>query len=155
MTGVVLILTGCLCWALGQVMVRRLGDVMSGFQMTAWVGTIAAPQMLLASVLIEGNPLPALAAAPPFAWATVLYLGVVMTAVGYSAWYFLLSKYPVPMVMPLLLLLPISTILGAVTFLGEHPDPHVLLGGAIVVSGVSAVIVEPAQFRRLFRRSGG
>jgi len=52
-------------------------------------------------------------------------------------------------------LLPISTILGAVTFLGEHPDPHVLLGGAIVVSGVSAVIVEPAQFRRLFRRSGG
>ena len=155
MTGVVLILTGCLCWALGQVMVRRLGDVMSGFQMTAWVGTIAAPQMLLASVLIEGNPLPALAAAPPFAWGTVLYLGVVMTAIGYSAWYFLLSKYPVPIVMPLLLLLPISTILGAVTFLGEHPDPHVLLGGAIVVSGVSAVIVEPAQFRRVFRRSGG
>ena len=153
MTGVVLILTGCLCWALGQVMVRRLGDVMSGFQMTAWVGTIAAPQMLLASVLIEGNPLPALAAAPPFAWVTVLYLGVVMTAIGYSAWYFLLSKYPVPMVMPLLLLLPISTILGAIIFLGEHPDPHVLLGGAIVVSGVSAVIVEPAQFRRLFRRS--
>ena len=153
MTGVVLILTGCLCWALGQVMVRRLGDVMSGFQMTAWVGTIAAPQMLLASVLIEGNPLPALAAAPPFAWVTVLYLGVVMTAIGYSAWYFLLSKYPVPMVMPLLLLLPISTILGAITFLGEHPDPYVLLGGAIVVSGVSAVIVEPAQFRRLFRRS--
>ena len=155
MTGVALILTGCLCWALGQVMVRRLGDVMSGFQMTAWVGTIAAPQMLLASVLIEGDPLPALAAAPPFAWATVLYLGVVMTVVGYSAWYFLLSKYPVPMVMPVLLLLPISTIMGAVTFLGENPDPHVLLGGAIVVGGVSAVIVEPAQFRRLFRRSGG
>ncbi|GIS11523.1 MAG: hypothetical protein CM15mP115_06740 [Alphaproteobacteria bacterium] len=78
-----------------------------------------------------------------------------MTVVGYSAWYFLLSKYPVPMVMPVLLLLPISTIMGAVTFLGENPDPHVLLGGAIVVGGVSAVIVEPAQFRRLFRRSGG
>ena len=155
MTGVALILTGCLCWALGQVMVRRLGDVMSGFQMTAWVGTIAAPQMLLASVLIEGDPLPALAAAPPFAWATVLYLGVVMTVVGYSAWYFLLSKYPVPMVMPVLLLLPISTIMGAVTFLGEHPDPNVLLGGAIVVGGVSAVIVEPAQFRQLFRQSDG
>ena len=155
MTGVALILTGCLCWALGQVMVRRLGDVMSGFQMTAWIGMIAAPQMLVASVLIEGDPLPALAAAPPSAWATVLYLGVVMTAIGYSAWYLLLSKYPVPMVMPLLLLLPISTILGAVTFLGEHPDPHVLLGGAIVVSGVSTVIVEPAQFRRLFHRSGG
>ena len=154
MTGVLLILSGCLFWACGQVMVRRLGDVMSGFQMTAWIGMIAAPQMLLASALIEGNPLPALMAAPAFAWGTVLYLGVVMTVIGYSAWYFLLSKYPVPMVMPVLLLLPVSTILGAVSFLGERPDPHVLLGGAIVIGGVAAVIVEPAQLRRLFGRAG-
>ena len=152
MTGVVLILSGCLFWAFGQVMVRQLGDVMSSFQMTAWIGMIAAPQMLLASVLIEGNPLPTLVAAPAFAWGTVLYLGVMMTAVGYSAWYFLLSKYPVPMVMPLLLLLPVSTILGAVSFLGERPDPHVLLGGAVVIGGVAAVIFEPAHLRRLFSR---
>lgn len=153
MTGVVLILSGCLFWAFGQVMVRKLGDVMTGFQMTAWIGMIAAPQMLLASVLIEGNPVPALIAAPAFAWGTVLYLGVMMTAVGYSAWYFLLSKYPVPMVMPLLLLLPVSTILGAVSFLGERPDPHVLMGGAIVIFGVAAVIIEPAHLRRILRRS--
>ena len=153
LTGVVLILSGCLFWAFGQVMVRQLGDVMSGFQMTAWIGMIAAPQMLFASVLIEGDPVPALMAAPAFAWMTVLYLGVMMTAVGYSAWYFLLSKYPVPMVMPLLLLLPVSTILGAVSFLGERPDPHVLLGGAIVIGGVAAVIVEPSQLRRLFSRA--
>lgn len=153
MTGVVLILCGCLFWAFGQVMVRQLGDVMSGFQMTAWIGMIAAPQMLVASVLIEGNPFPALMAAPAFAWGTVLYLGVMMTAVGYSAWYFLLSKYPVPMVMPLLLLLPVSTILGAVSFLGERPDPHVLLGGAIVIGGVAAVIVEPAHLRRFFGKA--
>ena len=76
-----------------------------------------------------------------------------MTVIGYSAWYFLLSKYPVPMVMPVLLLLPVSTILGAVSFLGERPDPHVLLGGAIVIGGVAAVIVEPAQLRRLFGRA--
>jgi len=155
MLGVVLILSGCMFWAIGQVMVRRLGGALSGFQLTAWIGSIAAPQMLIASIFFEGNPVPTLLAAPPSAWWTVLYLGLVMTVVGYSAWFFILSKYPVPLVMPVLLLLPVSTILGAVTFLGETPDPHVMLGGAIVIGGVAAVIIDPAQFRHLFRSSDG
>ena len=149
MFGVCLVLSGCLFWAFGQVLVRRLGNALSGFQLTAWIGVIAAPQMLLASVLIEGNPLPALAGATISDWVAVGYLGVVMTVVGYSAWYFILARYPVPMAMPVLLLLPVSTILGAVSFLGERPAAHVMLGGIIVIGGVAAVIVEPGQLRRL------
>ena len=114
MVGVVLVLSGCAFWALGQVLIRRLGDVLGGFQLTAWIGMIAAPQMLLASVLFEGNPLPFVQAAPFEAWLTVVYLGLVMTVIGYSAWYFVLARYPVAMVMPVLLLLPVSTILGIV-----------------------------------------
>ena len=153
MVGVCLVLSGCLFWAFGQVLVRRLGDSLSGFQLTAWIGMIAAPQMLLASVLIEGNPLPVLINASAFDWVAVAYLGVVMTVVGYSAWYFILARYPVPMAMPVLLLLPVSTILGAVNFLGERPGVHVMLGGLIVIGGVAAVIVAPGQLRGLlFRR---
>ena len=152
MVGVSLVLSGCLFWAFGQVLVRRLGDVLTGFQLTAWIGMIAAPQMLLASVLIEGNPLPVLASAALSDWMAVAYLGVIMTVVGYSAWYFILARYPVPMAMPLLLLLPVSTILGAVSFLGERPGYHVILGGIVVIGGVAAVIVEPDQLRRLITR---
>ena len=155
MTGVSLVLAGCLCWAFGQVLVRRLGTALTGFQLTAWIGVIAAPQMLLASVIIEGNPLPALATASIGEWATVAYLGVVMTVIGYSAWYFLLARYPVPMVLPLLLLLPVSTILGAIGFLGERPDAHVLIGGLIVIGGVGAVIVEPSEIRKLWKPRDG
>ena len=155
MTGVSLVLAGCLCWAFGQVLVRRLGTALTGFQLTAWIGVIAAPQMLLASVIIEGNPLPALATASIGDWATVAYLGVVMTVIGYSAWYFLLARYPVPMVLPLLLLLPVSTILGAIGFLGERPDAHVLIGGLIVIGGVGAVIVEPSEIRKLWKPRDG
>ena len=107
--------------------------------------------MLLASVIIEGNPLPALATAGIGDWATVAYLGVVMTVIGYSALYFLLARYPVPMVLPLLLLLPVSTILGAIGFLGESPDAHVMIGGLIVIGGVGAVIVEPSEIRKLWK----
>jgi O-acetylserine/cysteine efflux transporter len=155
MVGVCLVLTGCLFWAFGQVLVRRLGDALTGFQLTAWIGMIAAPQMLLASVLIEGDPLPVLASATPADWMAVAYLGVVMTVVGYSAWYFILARYPVPMAMPLLLLLPVSTILGAVSFLGERPGYHVMFGGIIVIGGVAAIIVEPGHLRRLVTRRSG
>ena len=155
MTGVSLVLAGCLCWAFGQVLVRRLGTALTGFQLTAWIGVIAAPQMLLASVIIEGNPVPALVTASIGDWATVAYLGVVMTVIGYSAWYFLLARYPVPMVLPLLLLLPVSTILGAIGFLGERPDAHVLIVGLIVIGGVGAVIVEPSEIRKLWKPGDG
>lgn len=153
MVGVALVLSGCLFWAFGQVLIRRLDGALTGFQLTAWMGVMAGPQMLVASLLIEGNPIPVIESAPFEAWMTILYLGVVMTVIGYSAWYYVLARYPVPMVMPLLLLLPVATILGAVTFLGERPDPTVLLGGAIVIGGVATVIIDPTALRGLWQRA--
>ena len=134
---------------------RRCRTAVTGFQLTAWIGVIAPPQMLLASVIIEGNPVPALVTASIGDWATVAYLGVVMTVIGYDAWYFLLARYPVPTVLPLLLLLPVSTILGAIGFLGERPDAHVMIGGLIVIGGVGAVIVEPSEIRKLWKPGDG
>lgn len=152
MVGVLLVMSGCLFWAFGQVLVRRLSSALSGFQITAWLGVMAGPQMLFASVLIDGDPLPSIMVAPLSAWLTVLYLGLAMTAVGYSAWYYVLARYPVPVVMPLLLLLPVATIIGAVTFLGETPDPRVLVGGSIVIAGVASVIIDPKALRKLLLR---
>ena len=141
--GVILILGGTLTFALGQVLIRRLKGALTGFQLTAWMGVMAGPQMILASILFEGDLVLQISTAPMVAWGTVLYLGLIMTVIGYSAWYFVLARYPVPMVMPILLLLPVATILAAVSFLGERPDMIVLLGGTIVIVGVGAVVIDP------------
>ena len=146
--GVMLILGGTLAFALGQVLIRRLEGALTGFQLTAWMGVMAGPQMILAAMLFEGDLALQISTAPLAAWGTVLYLGLIMTVIGYSAWYFVLARYPVPMVMPVLLLLPVATILGAVSFLGERPDMIVLLGGAIVISGVGAVIIDPSAYAK-------
>jgi O-acetylserine/cysteine efflux transporter len=146
--GIILVLSGCLIWAFGQVLIRKYTSGLTGFQLTAWVGVMASPQMFLASFFVEGNPLPFLEAAPLSAWGTVIYLGIVMTVVGYSAWYYVLGRYPVPVVMPLQMLLPVSTILGAVTFLGERPEPIVFAGGIVVIIGVGVVIIEPSILRK-------
>jgi len=152
MLGVTLVLLGALVWAFGQVLIRRLDGALTGFQLTAWLGVMSGPQMLIVSLILDGNPLPAISAAPLAAWLTVLYLGLVMTVIGYSAWYYVLARYPVPVVMPLLLLLPVATILGAVTWLGEVPDATVLAGGVVVIAGVALVIIEPAQILANWRR---
>ena len=150
--GVGLVLSGSLLFALGQVLIRRLGGALTGLQLTAWIGVMAGPQMLLASWVIDGNPVPRILAAPIEAWLTVVYLGVVMTAIGYSAWYYVLAHYPIPVVMPVLLLLPVAAIFGAITFLGEVPDPKVLIGGAVVIFGVGTVIIDPSYLINWWRK---
>ncbi len=153
--GVSLLLSGALVWAFGQVLVRRLEGALGGFQLVAWLGVMAGPQMLLASWVIDGNPVPVMVTAPLSSWATIAYLGLVMTVIGYSAWYYVLARYPVPVVMPVLLLLPVAAICGAVTMLGEVPDPIVLGGGALVIGGVGVVIADPAEFAKLWRKKTG
>lgn len=144
LTGVLLIFGGTVTWAFGQVLVRRLKGALGGLQLTAWMGVMAGPQMIVAALLLENDIALQLTTASSADWLTVAYLGVVMTVIGYSAWYYVLARYPVPMVMPMLLLLPVATILGAVTFLGERPDMIVLLGGSVVIAGVGLVIIDPA-----------
>ena len=150
--GISLVLSGSLLFALGQVLIRRLDGALTGLQLTAWIGVMAGPQMLLASWIIDGNPMLSILAAPIEAWLTVVYLGVVMTAIGYSAWYYVLARYPIPMVMPVLLLLPVAAIFGAITLLGEVPDPRVLIGGAVVIFGVGTVITEPSYLIDWWRK---
>jgi O-acetylserine/cysteine efflux transporter len=139
--GVALVLSGALIWAIGQTMVRRLGEI-GGMTAIAWVSVFAAPQMFVASALVERGQFAALANAPLSVWATVLYLGLVMTALGYSCWYHVLGRYEIYRVAPFLLLTPVASVLGGWLLLGEAITSTILTGGAIVISGVALLVVE-------------
>jgi len=109
--GVALVLGGAFFWACGQMIVRKLGPI-GGLTAIAWVSVVAAPQLFFASVLVEEGQLAALAGAPLSVWGTVLYLGLVMTALGYTCWYHVLGHYEVNQVMPFLLLTPVTSVAG-------------------------------------------
>lgn len=135
-----LLVGGAFFWALGQIMVRRLGEV-GGLTMIAWVSVFAAPQLLVFSLVFERGHLAAIASADWVVWSTVAYLGVVMTALGYSLWYSLIGRYPVSRVGPFLLLMPVFSVLGGVFLLDETLTPLIALGGVIVIAGVAVIMV--------------
>lgn len=139
--GVVLVLGGAFTWAIGQTIVRRLGEI-GGMTAIAWVSVFAAPQLFVASALVERGQVAALANAGVSVWMTVLYLGLVMTALGYSCWYHVLGRYEVYRVAPFLLLTPVASVLGGAFLLGEALTPTILTGGAVVISGVALLVIE-------------
>lgn len=140
---VLLVVAGCFTWAVGQAMVRVLKDI-DGLTVTAWIAVFAAPQLLVMSLVFESGQAEALRSAGWLVWSAVLYLGLIMTALGYGLWNSLLRRNPVSLVAPFLLLLPLFSVLGGILFLGESLGPRTLLGGAVVLAGVAVIVIERA-----------
>lgn len=138
---VLLVISGAFVWAVGQAMIRRLRDI-DGLTVTAWVAVMATPQLFAVSIVVEHDHWQAIQSAGPVVWGTVLYLGLIMTALGYGLWYTLIRRNPVSMVAPFLLLLPLFAVLGGTVFLGETMGAQVMLGGAIVIAGVGIILTD-------------
>ena len=138
---VLMVISGAFVWAVGQAMIRRLKDI-SGLTVTAWIAVMAAPQLLVASLIFEKGHIAALQSAGIIVWAAVLYLGLIMTALGYGLWYTLIRRNPVSRVAPFLLLLPLFAVLGGVVFLDEVLSTQILLGGAIVIAGLAFILFD-------------
>jgi O-acetylserine/cysteine efflux transporter len=138
-----LVISGAFVWAIGQIMVRRLVDL-DGVTLIAWVAVFATPQLFALSYVIEGAPVPHIRTADWIVWGTVVYLGLIMTALGYTMWYTLIRRHPVGQVAPFLLLLPVFSVIGGITLLGEQLTLRIALGGAVVIAGVAFILFERA-----------
>ncbi len=139
---IALLVGGAFSWAVGQIMVRRLGQV-GGFTLIAWMSVFAAPQLFVFSLVFEDNHLAFIRSAGWVVWGTVIYLGLIMTALGYGLWYSLVVRYPVSRVGPFLLLLPVFSVIGGVTLLGENLTLRVAAGGVIVIVAVAFILTGP------------
>jgi len=138
---ILLTAAGAMMWAVGQVMVKRLENPPSGFALTAWIGVFSGPQMILGSFIFEDSQLESLSNASWIGWGVILYLALIMTVLGYGIWYSVLSRNPVSKVMPVMLLLPVFTIASSMFFLGEHPSLMIFMGAAVVIGGVSMIVI--------------
>lgn len=141
---VLMVIGGGFAWSLGQIMIKMMG-VSGGFSLISSVAVFAAPQLFIASYLLEDNQIDQIITASPAAWAAVVYLGLVMTTLGYAMWYRLLGLYDVNMVMPFLLLLPVASVVGGYLFLDEILTTKIAIGGLLALAGVAIITVRIKQ----------
>jgi len=141
LVSVFLVISGAFTWAVGQVMIKKLGKV-GGFMLISGIALLATPQLFIASFLLESNQLEQITTAPLEAWLAVAYLGLIMTALAYALWYRLLGTYSVNQVMPYLLLLPLTSVAGGIFFLGESLTLKITIGGLLALIGVAVITIQ-------------
>jgi len=138
--GVILTLSGAFTWALGAVMAKPLSKKIGAFALMTWLCVFSGPMLLLASLVFDGNPMQYILYANLNSWLTVIFLGFFMQPIGYAAWYYVLKKYPVNKVMPVLLILPVTGLVTSIFLLGEDPPRQVFLGGLVIILGVALIL---------------
>ena len=142
-----MVIGGAFTWAVGQIMIKKLGNL-GGFRLISGISLFAAPQLFIASFILERDQVSQIETASIGAWAAVAYLGLIMTALAYAIWYRLLGHYSVNQVMPFLLLLPVTSVFGGIFFLGESLTVKIAAGGCLAIAGVALITIQRWPFRQ-------
>ena len=138
--GIFLTVSGAFTWSLGAVMAKTLSKKIGAFALMTWLSVFSGPMLIIISIVFDGNPVNYILSANLNSWLTLAFLGLIMQPIAYGAWYFVLSKYPVNKVMPIMLLLPITGLITAIILLDEEPSKQVFLGGAVIIFGVCLIL---------------
>lgn len=140
LNSVFLLISGSAFWAIAQIMISRLKGL-SGITILAWVAIMATPQMLVGSLLIEDGQWQSIMTADLVDWSIIFYLAFIMTVLGYSVWYHLLSCVDVGKVSPFLMLLPVTSIIAGVVLLDEQLTVVMVIGGLMIMTGVASTLI--------------
>ncbi len=130
-----LLILGCVVsWMSYTLLGKRVMQELSPFAATTYACGVGA-LMLLGPALGDGL-LAVIPTASPIAWASILYLGVLGSAVGFSWYYDGLHQLGPARAGVFINLVPVFAILLAAVMLNETPTPSLLLGGLLVMLGV-------------------
>jgi drug/metabolite transporter (DMT)-like permease len=77
--------------------------------------------------------------ADPRATMSIIYLGMVPTALAYVTWLYVLSRLPASRAATWLYLLPALAFIIAWVWLGERPHVLSIVGGALAIVGIALV----------------
>ena len=137
--GFAILLLASFFWALGNILVKRLGHV-NKFTIIGWMSLFCGPQLLALSLFWEEGQLAALQGASLGAWLSLGYTVVISSLFAYALWYFLIELHPIHRVVPYGLLVPVFGVLGGYLIHGDALTTERLLGGLCVVCGVAIVV---------------
>jgi uncharacterized membrane protein len=132
--GLALVVASCFFGSLGLIFVKRLQGIRA-LELQAWIAVAGGSTLMLFSLLLESGQWQAVQSADWRGWGSLAFTVVLSSLIAHTAWYYLVSKYPVTSLSPITLLSPLFGIFFGVTLLDDHLTPRMLLGGAVTLVG--------------------
>lgn len=135
--GFLLILGASASWGVGNLMTKKMNHV-SMMALVVWGCFFAAIPMILFSLLIDGPTtiIHDIRNMSMLGATSVSYIVYLSTWVGYGSWSLLVRKYPIGMIVPFTLLVPVVGILSSIFVLGESFQLWKLTSGLLVITGL-------------------
>jgi O-acetylserine/cysteine efflux transporter len=147
-TGLVLVVAAAAAWGVANILLKaaRAPDL---FRLMLWVSVVPPLPLFALSLLLEGpdRVVGALTGLTPLGGAALVYVAGASTLFGFAAWGFLLRSYPVAVVAPFSLLVPVFGMSSSSLLLGEDFTPARLAGAALVLAGLALIVGMPAALR--------
>ncbi len=134
--GLLLVSLGAFVMAIASILIRQLKGQVSPIVLQAWLSALAAPGLLLGSLLFEAHQLTALATAQWFHLAAPIYSALAASLLGHGLLAYLLGRHPISVITPFLLIAPLFSIGLGVIFMDDELTIQLILGGALTLGGI-------------------
>ena len=122
----------------GMTMMKRVQGV-NVFQLQAWLALIAFPTLAAMSWALERGQIGAVAGLSPLAAGGLVFSALGASLFGHGAMYYLLQRYELSLVTPLMLSSTLFGIAFGVLLLDDVLTARMTVGGAITLAGVLVI----------------
>ncbi len=134
-------------WAAAAIFLRKVQGV-AALETQAWVALFTWPALALGSMLFENHPGSTILHASWAGWGSLAVVIFGATLFGHSGFFWLLRRYPIPLLAPFLLLAPIIGAISGALYFGHVITWRMILGGLLTLSGVLIITIREGQKRK-------
>jgi O-acetylserine/cysteine efflux transporter len=138
--GLALVVLSCFFMSLGMIYIKRLNGIRP-LELQAWINMTGALLLLILSLIFESNQVEAMHDADCRGWGALFFSTALVSLVAHTAWYYLMSLYPVTSLSPISLLTPLFGIFFGVTLLDDHLSLRMLAGSVVTLIGILIILV--------------
>lgn len=137
---ITLVVLSCVMWAVAAIQAKRLPQL-SPLALNAWMALISLPVLIALSLILETDQYREWLVPDWRLHASLVYMAVLSSIVGYGIWFYLLRRHPVSRTAPFLLLVPIIGAISSVATLGDPITWRTAISGLITLAGVALIVI--------------
>jgi O-acetylserine/cysteine efflux transporter len=138
--GLALVVCSSFVSSLGLIFLKRLKGI-KPLELQSWIALAGGSILFVLSLILEAGQMTAVRNATWQGWGALFFTTVMSSLIAHTAWYHLVSRYPVTSLSPLTLLSPLFGIFFGVTLLHDQLTARMLAGGAVTLVGVLIVVL--------------